>query len=215
MTDYRAILKRIGFVLISLVIANIVYETYRAFTNQRFSLNLNLLAIVVGIFLIQGGLKTARIVTWLTAFTLVFSIGLMLLTVFQKPLHFWAIEFRLDAVGTIGVAIWSIALLALLIWMYVQLRSPVVITARQAVGQTTAPPKLAFALGGAMALLIGVATHFALNGDAATKAIALAKTQYGADYQYQVKSISWRGNQASATLTAYNEREMKTVNVAW
>jgi hypothetical protein len=215
MTDHRAILKRIGIVVLTLVIANIVFEAYRAFTNQSYSLNLNLLAIVVGIFLIKGGLKTARLVTWLTAFALVFTAGIMLLTLIQKPLHFWEIEFRLDAASLIGAAIWSIALLALLIWMYGQLRSPIIIAARQAAGQTTSPPKLAFALGGVVALLIAVTMHLALNGGTATKAMALAKAQYGADYQYQVKNIQWRGNQTSATLTAYNEREVKTVNVAW
>ncbi len=216
MNDYRAILRRVGLVLLAVGIADFAFMVYCIMNNQNYSSSLNLFAVVAAIFLIRGGLKTARLVTWFSAFMLTGLIGAMLLIVpFQKPLGLWAIEFQLNASGAIASVILSVAALALLAWVYMQLRSPAVVAAREEAGQTAEPPKLAFAMGAVLALALGVIMHFTLNGDAGAKAIALAKTQHGSNFDYQVTAMRWANNHVSATLTAYNASEIKSVQVEW
>ena len=146
MNDYRAILRRVGFVLLAVGVVDIAYMVYCIMNSKNYSSSLNIFAVVAAIFLIRGGLKTARFVTWFSAFLLTGLTGAILfLMPFQKPLDLWAIEFRLDAGGVIASVILGIAALALLCWTYLQLRSPVVVAARVEAGQTAEPPKLAFA----------------------------------------------------------------------
>ena len=216
MNDYRAILRRVGFVLLAVGIADIAFMVYCIMNNQNYSSSLNLFAVVAAIFLIRGGLKTARVVTWFSAFMFTGLIGAMLFLVpFQKPFGLWVIEFRLDAISVIASVILSVAAMALLAWVYMQLRSPAVVAARVEAGQTAEPPKLAFAMGAVLALSLGVIMHFTLNGDAGAKAIALAKTQHGSNFDYQVTAMRWGDNHVSATLTAYNASEIKSVQVEW
>lgn len=216
MNDYRAILRRVGFVLLAVGIADIAFMVYCIFNNQNYSSSLNIFAVVAAVFLIRGGLKTARLVTWFSAFMLTGLIGAMLFHVlFQKPLRLWVIEFRLDPGSVITAVILSVAAMALVAWVYMQLRSPLVVAAREEAGQTAKPPKLAFAMGAVLASILGVIMHFTLNGDAGAKAIALAKTQHGSNYDYQVTAMRWADNHVSATLTAYNASEIKSVQVEW
>lgn len=216
MTDYRDVLKRIGFVLLAVAFADFIFIAYQAITSQSFSVSLNLLAIVVAIFLIRGGLKTARFATWLSAVMLTMLIGgTIFITPFLQPLDLLALEFRLNPASMLAEVIWHIAFIALLIWTYQQLRTPSVLAARREAGQNTAPPKLAVAIGAVLVLLASSITHIMLNGESAAHAEALAKAQHGAGYDYQVVTILWRSRQALATLKAYNEREIKLVEVVW
>jgi hypothetical protein len=216
MDDYRRVLKRVGFVLLAVGVVGIGYLIYCILNVRSYSSGLHIFAVIVALFLIRGGLRTARVVTWFSALMLTSMIGTMLFVApFQKPLQLRAIEFHLDTGAVVTPVAYGIAAIALLAWVYRQLRSPAVVSARREAGQAAEPPKLAFALGALSVAALGISLSFMLNSDAGAKAIALAKARHGASYEYQVTAMRWSGNRVSANLTAYNESETKAVRVEW
>jgi hypothetical protein len=53
------------------------------------------------------------------------------------------------------------------------------------------------------------------NGERGAKAVALAKETYGSQYKYHPTAIQWSGNHTFATLDAYRDNEIKSVDVEW
>ncbi len=216
MSDYRAVLKRVGLVLLAIGVLDIAYMIYCVSRGQSYSSSFNIFSVVAGIFLMRGGLKTTRLATWFSAFMLTVLAGaVLLLFPLQKPLALWATEIRLNPVGTFGSILFTIAAAALLEWVYMQLRNPVVVAARAGAGQKTEAPKLAFALGAILVVALAITLPLMLGGEAGAKAAEIAKTKYGAGYQYQVTGLRWAGEHVYANLTAYNEHEIKLVQVEW
>lgn len=215
MNDHRPVLKRIGLVLVVVGVLDIAYMIYCVSQGQSYSSSFNIFSVIAGIFLLRGNLKAVRFITWFSAFALTGFAGALLLFPFQKPLDLWATELRLHPVGTSASVLFGVAAVALLAWVYTQLRTPIVVEARMAAGQKAAPPKLAFALGASLVLGLAIMVPLTLGGESGVKAIEVAKAKHGASYQYQVTGLHWAGEHIYATLTAYNEHEIKSVQVEW
>ena len=109
----------------------------------------------------------------------------------------------------------AVVVIGLLWWVYRELRSPAVMEARVAAGQSARPPWRAFGAG-AM-LVIGLAVFWVplMNGSAAHKAEQLAMQRYGSAYKYQISGMEVSDDQYQATVTAYNRTEIKTLHVHW
>ena len=215
MNNYRTILKKAGAVLVAVGAIDIALWIYCTINKGNYSSNFNILAVVVGILLIRGNLKVAHNITGISAFMLSFTGANLLLLPFVNPARLWVAEFKfrlVDTVISLAIAVVSTVLLA---WIYRQLRSPSVVAALQSAGYPTSPPKFAFGIGIAVVIFFTVTWHFTLNGDAAAKAIELARAKYGEQYQYHLIGIRWSGNHTSATLAAYSDREIKSVMVEW
>lgn len=217
MYNYRAILKRVGIVLIAVGILDIVYMVYCISQGQSYSSSLNILAVVAGVFLFRGSLRALPLVTEGTAIMIVFLVSnLFILLPFFTPAELLATQFRLEPVGLSMSLLVKFTTVALLCWVYTQLRAAPVVSASLKSSRSAYAPKLAFIFGGA-ALLVGIFyfIFFSLNGAAQAKAVEGARTQYGENYKYHVTGLRWSNGNVQASLTAYNEREIKPIQVEW
>ena len=215
-THHLETLRRVGWLLVVVGALDIGVMIY-CITNQiSYSSSFNVFALVAGIFLLRGNLEAVRYVTWFSAF--MFS-GLLLASLFAfpwiQPVDYWLLVARRHPFESAAYALFPIACLWMLFWIYSQLRLPAVVEARAAVGQTRSAPKSAFVAGAALAIFLAVMLQLNLKGEAAREAKRLAAEQYGSEYSYFVSSIKWSGNHVSALLTAYNEDETKEVAVEW
>lgn len=216
MNDHRIILKRVGVVLVIVGALDIAYMAYCIANNQSYSSSLNIFAVIAGIFLVRGSLQAARIITWFSAFMLAGILGAVVLWLpFTQPLGLWATEFRLNPIGTVLLILIAPVAIVLLFWVYRQLRSSLVVQARVAVGQGAAPPRSAFVIGLALAVGLAVMVHLTITGESGAKAVQLAQAQLGADYKYHVTGMQWSGGHYRASVTAYRDNEVKSVEVEW
>ncbi|AFZ19008.1 hypothetical protein [Allocoleopsis franciscana] len=216
MYKYRAILKRVGIVLIAVGILDIAYWIYCISQGQSYSSIFNIPAVVAGVFLFRGSLRAVPLVTWVAAFMLSNLVSDFILLPFLKPAELWAIEFRLDAIALCRSLLLTIILIALHCWIYTQLRAAPVVSASVRSGHSASTPKLAFILGVALVVLPVGMMHFIRGGATGAKAVEVARTQYGEGYKYHLTGMGWYWpNEVHASLTAYNEHEIKPVQVQW
>jgi hypothetical protein len=213
---YRAILRRVGLVLIAVGLADIGYMIYCIVHSQSYSSSLNIFAVIGGVFLLRANLFAVRIVTWLAAFMLTVFAAAIILIPFLKPIDLWRAELRQQpALPFAFGGVVAVVLIAVIAWVYWQLRSDAVLAARAAAGGTVAPPRMAFILGVSLVLVSATAVYFAVTGDAAHKALRLAKERYGEEYKYHVTSMNWSNHHVRAGIAAYNEREIRPVEIEW
>ncbi|MFB2973829.1 hypothetical protein ACE1CD_33110 [Aerosakkonema sp. BLCC-F183] len=223
MNNYRAILKRVGIVLIAVGILDIAYFFYYTSQDESFSSSLRgnyssngLVIVVAGIFLLRGSLRAVEIVRWVAAFGISNLVSnIFILLPFLKPAELWAIEFRLYPVSLCISFLVKIMSIALLCWIYTQLRAAPVISASLKSGHSASTPKCAFILGVASIVLLTGIMQFTVNSAAGTKAVELARSQYGDKYKYHVTGMRWSNGNVKASLTAYNEQEIKPIQVEW
>lgn len=223
MYNYRTILKRVGIVLIAVGILDIAYFFYYTSQEQSFSSSLRdnyssngLVIVVAGVFLLRGSLRAVEIVRWFAAFGISNLVSnIFILLPFLKPAELWAIEFRLYPVSLCLSFLVKIMSIALLCWIYIQLRAAPVISASLKSGYSASTAKFAFILGVASIVLLTGIMQFTVNSPAGTKAVELARSQYGDNYKYHVTGMRWSNGNVKANLTAYNEQEIKAVQVEW
>ena len=107
----------------------------------------------------------------------------------------------------------------ILIWMCIQFSTSESIQAFIDGGYKSTVPKLiSFSAAAAVTLLIiliGVFFNFFYSSEAITKAVKLARAQYGNNYQYHVTSFNIENDHGIATVTVYNNEAIKTVEVQW
>lgn len=215
MNDYRAILKKAGAVLVAVGVIDLAFWIYFMTDNLSYSSNFNIPAVAAGIFLMRGSLKAAHHITWFSALMLGFIGANLLLMPFLKPAGLWVAVFKLKLFATVtslAIAVFSVVFLA---WIYRQLRSASVVWALRSAGHPTKWPKFAFGIGIAVVIFSTATLLFIMNGDVAAKAIELARAKYGEQYQYHPTGIRWSGDRTSATLAAYNDRQIESVVVEW
>ena len=216
MSEYRAVLRRVGVVLVAVGLLDIGYMAYCIANNLNYSSSFNIFAVIAGIFLLRGNIAAVRLVTWFSAFMLAGFLGVVLILLpFLQPADLWITQFRISPTATVVSAGIGIAVIALLLWVYMQLRSPSVVQARVVVGHSASPPRLAFLVGVLLVIGLAVAMHFVMNGQSSSKAMQLAELQVGPGYKYHVAAMHWSGGHVRATVTAYNEHEIKAVQVEW
>ncbi len=214
--DHRAVLRRVGAVLIVVGFLDIGFMIYCITNGLNYSSSLNIFAVVAGIFLYRGNLTAARIVTWFLAF-LLSGLGLAFFIVFplMQPLDLWATQFLLSPASVLSSLSIGLVSLSLLFWVYLQLRSESVLEARVAAGQSRAAPVRAFVSGVLIVVVVGALVHYLTLGESSEKAKQLAEAQVGPGYKFHVTAMHWSGSHGGATVTAYNEHEIKSVQVQW
>jgi hypothetical protein len=189
--------KKAGIALLVIGIIDIGVMAYCIANKISYSSSFNIFSVIAGIFLMKGGVKTARAVRWFSAFLVVAFIGLLIVTPFTTPF---------------GLLLTQIAVL---IWVHLQLSTPEALNFLAQAGYKTGKPKSAYIAGGVL-LVLGVGLSAGLlNGESAQKAKALAQEQLGPSFQYHVASMSTSGNSGRASVTAYTDKEIRSVQVQW
>jgi hypothetical protein len=216
MANARGTLRQVGIALLVVGLLDIGVMAYCIATGRSYSSSLNVFAVIAGIFLIRGSIAAARVVTWFSAFLLAGLVGaLVVLLPLTQPLDLLITQFRLDPAESLLAWLFAAVMLAVLVWVYRRLRSPEVIQARVEAGQRASPPRLAFALGIGLVIFLAAMLHFTMSGENLAKAVELAKSREGPGYKYHVTGMRWNNSTVHATVAAYNDHEIRSVNVEW
>jgi len=216
MKDYRQTLKQAGKILIVVGAFDVAVMVWCILAGEAYSSSLNVFAIAAGIYLVRGNLYTALLVTRFGAFLLTGCIlGLLVLFPSIEPLSLWLVELKLHTFMTLLTLVAPLLLLPVLIWVYRLLRQPEVLEALASKGLTSKAPRLYFAMGAGLVLVLGTMLHVMFNGDGAKKAVELARAQNGSQYEYTIRQISMSGDRGSAIVTVYKSDEIKDVSVTW
>ena len=213
--SYRAILRRVGLLLIVIGVLDVGYMIYCIVNGESYSSSVNIFAIVVGILLIRGHLGTVGVVTWFSAFFATVLVAVLILLPFLQPLDLTMAQLRSDALSMIASLAEALVVAFVLIWIYRQLRLPAVVEARVAAGRSSSPPKSAFILGAILMVTLATALQLMLHSESAAKAITLAEAQVGPGYKFHVWGIDWWADRVRADVTAYTPNEIKSVEVEW
>lgn len=215
MSEYLRIVRRVGWLLVIVGILDIMLMIYCIATQTSYSSSFNVFALVGGNFLLKGNLRAVRYVTLFSALLFSALLAAIIVVPWMFPIDYLMLIIRTHSFETIFYALFYLAVIWMLFWVYRQLRIPAVVEACVAAGRKGNPPKLAFVVGAAAVVVSTVLLQVVLKGETGLEAKRLATIQYGDGYKYFVSSINWRGNHVFAGLTAYNENETKEVQVDW
>ncbi len=214
-----AALRRVGLVLMALGLLDVAVLIYGAVTGASWSSGLGFFAIAAGFFVMRGSLRVASAVRWAAA--LVVSAGVALVGVWPwvQPLDLTLTLARLNP-WTVAVAVSvSGVLLAVLVWVVLQLGQPAVLQARAAAGRPLRRLRIPVVMGtGLTAGLAAIAITFAA-GDTAVKARDMAAAQLGSGYRYHVTALNIRTTDKVTSVrgivTAWSATEVRNVVVKW
>jgi hypothetical protein len=215
---HTKILKRCGIVLITVGVLDIGYMIWCIANHISYSSSFNIFALIGGIFLYRGGIKTARWVIQLSTFMLVACGVFLLVMPFMYPLGYWIAVFKHGS-GFIMSTFITITFFALLVWLRLQMTRPEVSQAILTAGLQ--PPRIKFAIAAGLALpvLLLALLSFMLHGDTAHEAIRRAEKQLGGEYHYVVTNLQIESNETqksvNAIVVAYNNADLKNVQINW
>jgi hypothetical protein len=194
MDDYRSSLRVVGITLIVVGVLDTGWMIWCIAHEQSYSSSFNIFAVIAGILLIRGGLRTANVVAFFSAFFLSASIGLLLVLPFLMPVDLMVAYLRLHPVSFIGSLLLAVCGLLLLGWIY----------RRLTVGLVT---------------ILDVTLGFMMRGATAERAIVEARQKVGDGYKFHVSSWSMDSSSGrshyAAVVTAYSQKEIREIPVEW
>ncbi len=223
MNEYRQSLRVVGIVLIVVGCLDISWMIYCSANGESFSSSFNIFAVVAGILLVRGGLRTASVVAFFSAFMLSGSIGFILILPLIMPLGLMLAHLRVHPASFGSSSLLAVCVLVLLVWIYRRLTAPLVTAAfAEKYPLKTSfrwRPRNGFFVGALLVVVIVVAQGFLLHGASARRACEEAKLKAGDGYEVCVSSLSMQSSgghtHVDAVVTAYNQNEIKKVAVQW
>jgi len=207
--------RKAGTVLLIIGMIDIGVMAYCIANKISYSSSFNIFAVIAGALLMQGGIKTARVVRWFSAFLVIAFIGMLFLFPITMPLQLMVTQVKLNPAGMLGSYAFSIIFIGVLIWVYKQLSAPSTLAKLEQAGYKTGKPRSALYVALGIMVFGGVMFGLLFNSESAEKAKALAKEQLGQDFNYHVSNLNMSGNKGSAVVTAYNSNEIRNVSVSW
>ena len=215
MEDRSNPFKKAGIVLLIVGIIDIAFMVYAIANKVSYSSSFNIFAVIVGILLLRGSARTARVVRWFSIFLTVAFVGVLIVVPLATPLDLLVTQWKLHTAQSLGSIVFGLAAIGLIIWVYRQLSTSESLGVLSEAGFRTGRPTSAYIAGSVLlALAAGLSIGF-LNGETARKAEALAEEQLGPRYSYHVSSMSMSGSSGSAWVVAYNGDEIKNIQVQW
>ena len=207
--------EKAGKVLVVIGILDILFMVYAISNQMSYSSSFNIFSVIAGIFLIKGGVKTARVVRWFSAFCVIAFTAMYILMPFSTPFELTVTQFKLNPLGMSLSYLIGIVFIIVLAWVYKQLSTEASLAVLKEAGYNTGKPKSAAYISAFLIVLGGIFTGMFLTGESAIKAEELARAEHGSEYKYRISSLSTSGNKGSAVVTAYNSNEIKNVRVSW
>jgi hypothetical protein len=207
---YRVILRRAGFVLVAVGLVDIGWMIYCIANGIAYSSSLNLFAVIAGILLIRGGLKTAGIIRWLALLAVSALVSVAVVLAFMQPIGLWVAEIRFHTLSVGGGIVAMVALATALYWVARELgREPVQI-ARDQAGFKRWSARVPMLCGFGLVVLMSVFLTILLNGESAARAKREAATKVGPGFALHVTSLyindSPGHKRVSAVVTAWNDK---------
>ncbi len=219
MQEHLPILRRVGKVLIAIGLADIAYMIYCIVNGISYSSSLNVFAVIAGFFLLRGSLRAVAIVTWFGIF-LVSGLGcLVLLWPFFQPLELTFLQFKLNPISFSTSVTIGVLLLCFICWVVRELRRAPVLAARAQAGAKISSPRIPAIIGVVLVMVLMIVLKITLNGETAQRVKQMAAKELGQGYKYNVNSLNImhnsQGKFVSATVTAYNDKEIRVIPVSW
>ncbi|HVU34665.1 MAG TPA: hypothetical protein VHE61_14620 [Opitutaceae bacterium] len=215
---HKPILKRCGIVLIVVGALDIAYMVWCVANDRSYSSSLNIFAVVAGILLVRGSLKTARWVAMGASF--LFAAGALAIVAlpFMYPIGYWFAVLRHSS-GVAATIVIALALLLVLFWIRQQLLRPEVLKAEQDAGVRPPRIRLAATIGAVLPVILVTVLGFMFHGDTAKEAIRRAHQQLSGNYQYVVTSMQMNSTptekNVAAVVVAYDDTEVRSILVKW
>jgi hypothetical protein len=217
--SYRVILRRAGFVLVAVGLIDIGRMIYCIINSISYSSSLNIFAVIAGILLIRGGLKTAGLVRWLSLFFLSAIITLVVNFPLVQPIGLTLAEIRFDTRSVLVSVLFLVVLATFLYWVARELgREPVQI-AREAAGLKRRSARVPILCGIGVVVAAFVMVTLLLRGESAERATREAAKEVGPEFSFHVTSLninqSGRHKSVSAVVAAWNDKEVRDIPVQW
>ncbi len=220
MNDYRASLRKVGFVIIGIGLSDIFYMAYCAVNKLNYSSGLNIFAVIAGIFMVRGNLKVAKAVTFTSALLFSSTIGAFLLMPAYLSHGLLTAYLKVKPLLSASIALLIGTSLIVYLWTYRKLTSPAVQKAMYPITPVSShkKPVLGFWCGGLILFAIIGFRFFVLNDHVVAKAKQMAEEQTGSGYSFQITSfrkVSSAKIWYDATVIAYNSDEIKKIRISW
>lgn len=205
--------------LIAIGVIDIGAMIYFVSNGQSYSSELNIGALIAGVLLWNGGLRTASFVRWVACATLPATALMGLGFLAMQPLDLTVTEVRLYPGTSFIATAFVIGYTVLLIWLFRELGRGPVLAARAAAGRPLRNMRIPFALGVIGSIAGAMLMVYLLGGARADRAEAMAAEKLGAGYRYHTNSmnvISSNGVTAvTASVVAWDAKSVINVPVYW
>jgi hypothetical protein len=223
MKDYHEILRRVGWVFIIVGLIDIAFMVYCILNKTSYHSNLNIFAVIAGIFLLKGSLKATRIISLFIALFIAGTLGGIVVMPFLSPIDLLLTQVRLYPFSILIGVVNFFVFMAIAVWGYREITSAPVRSAmdESRIDYTSflKKPALGFWVGGCMAVFMVIPMYLLMNGATATEVKQRAAVQVGNGYKFHIQSMNMSSNASSkstyAVVTAYNNSQIKNVVVQW
>lgn len=219
MKEHLPILRRVGIVLIIVGLVDIAWMVWCITHDRSYSSSFNIFAVIAGILLLRGGLKTAKYTRYFALFIFAALIGLDLVMPFMFPFGYWLAVFH-QAPGTFFLdMMFSIIVTVFVFWVQRSLGQASITEAQIAAGISPATVKKPILIGALLPIVLCGSLILSFRGETAAKVIAHAKAEHGESYHYVIKNLRWSSNasgtRVSAIVEGYNSTELKMFRIGW
>jgi hypothetical protein len=223
MDDYRSSLRVVGITLILIGVLDIGWMIWCIAHQQSYSSSFNIFAVIAGILLVRGGLRTANVVAYFSAFMLSGFIGALLVFPLLMPLDLMLTYLRIYPASFSISLLVATSVLVLLGWIYRRLTAPhVMVAIAERYPRCTSfwrRPRTGFYVGIALVVILVVSLGFMLHGATTERAIAEAKQKVGEGYKFHVSSWNMHSSGGhshyGAVVTAYRQNEIRQIPIEW
>lgn len=212
------ILRRAGVVMLVVGALDIAYLVWRLSTGASYSYSMTIPAMIAGVLLMRGSLRTASALVWIAGILLPMAIASGAMSLMQ-PIDLTLTQLRLAPSAHFSAALPLVLFCGLLYWLLQQLVRQPVQAAIQTTGRKRPAINVALMIGVGLSLLALTGKQLGQNGDLKRKAEQLAQEKHGAQFRYHAASITPRddmeGTFVEAKVVAWNSDSVDTVDVFW
>jgi len=217
--NYRAVLRRVGGVLVMVGLFDIAWMIYCIVHKISYSSGLNLFAVIAGILLMRGSLRTAEGVRWFGTFFLSACMAMLVAWPAIEPVNLALTTIRLNPGAFLAGAAIMVVFVAWLYWTLRELGSEPVQAAINAAGVKHRDMRFPIIFGVLMVFGLAVSLHVMFGSESAKRAMFTAAKQVGPGYQLHIQSLSISnyGSKESVTgvVTAWNANEIREIPIHW
>jgi hypothetical protein len=216
---YLPILRRVGLVLIVIGVIDVGLMIYFVVHRIGYASSFNVFAIIAGVFLMRGSLRAAALISRSAAFMLAGFLGIVLLCPVFLPPGLALAALRLYPTRSLAYLAFVTAFLGFLFWVARELSDEAVLAASARSGTKVRSLMRPILAGAAIVLIITPMMRASLRSDGAKRAEKIAASQVGDGYSFCVTSMktvrTGKGKTTSATVTAWNDQEIRQIPVSW
>lgn len=223
MEEPLRIMKKVGRVLLIVGLVDAAAMIYCILNRIPYASGFNILALIAALFLFRGSLKATRVIALFAGLYIAVFSGAFVIVPVVLPWGFIRVLFHLHPIMGLFLLPVLLGTIGLSAWVYRSLTSPSVRAAMEEAGvnlrRPWRRPAAGIVFGAAIILLLAVVLPLALNGKTGQEAKARAAAQVGPGYRFFVSDIeesySSSGKEVHATVTAYNDRVIREVQLEW